>query len=123
MTLREIVRQSLERVVRDPVAAGVEVDSLMGKFRLCLEQYESKRIRALQADLEIAQHENSLLAELNENLRRWLIANTAASVGAARALGMVDGDGNSQNNQSWESLKVVPNTPPPGHKLQMPGRL
>lgn len=44
----------------------------------------------LRKRLEAAELENSLLAEVNENLRRWLVANTAAAVQVGKSLGYDD---------------------------------
>lgn len=46
--------------------------------------------RLLRLRLEAKQHECDLLAEINENLRRWVIANTAAAVHVARMHGVGD---------------------------------
>lgn len=44
-------------------------------------------VAAYEAKLAIAQLENQLLAECNENLRRWLCASTAAAVNVSNLLG------------------------------------
>lgn len=43
--------------------------------------------RKLRKELASAKLENELLAQVNENLRRWLLANTAAAVALANAMG------------------------------------
>jgi hypothetical protein len=45
----------------------------------------------LEVRLETLLAENELLAELNENLRRWLVANTDAAVAASRSMGFGEG--------------------------------
>ena len=46
-----------------------------------------RKVRLLRARLEAVQLENELLAALNENLRRWVLSNTAAAVHAAECMG------------------------------------
>jgi hypothetical protein len=46
--------------------------------------------RELRTRVETLQLENELLGQLNEDLRRWLVANTAAAVQVARVHGVHD---------------------------------
>ena len=46
---------------------------------------------SLEVEVAKLRLENELLAELNENLRRWLLANTAAAAAMAKMLGASDG--------------------------------
>jgi hypothetical protein len=53
-----------------------------------------ERVAALQRDVELLKREveclrleNQLLAELNENMRRWVRANTAAAESVAQSFG------------------------------------
>ena len=46
----------------------------------------------LRTKVESLELENDLLGEINENLRRWMLANTACAVQVGRSMGMREKD-------------------------------
>ena len=61
-----------------------------GWFSSRREERLKAKVRALRIKVDVLQLENEHLAELNENLRRWLLANTAAAIHAAAVVGVAD---------------------------------
>lgn len=50
----------------------------------------TNEVEHLKAALSVKELEVSMLAELNENLRRWPIANSAAAIQVGRSLGVTE---------------------------------
>ena len=84
--LQEEARASLEKV---QAAHIVELEQERCKRRQLQRDMESNYAK-LKQHLEAKELECELLAELNENLRRWLLANTASALSVARQLGFAE---------------------------------
>jgi len=67
---------------------------LVAKVRSLEEEIKDleTRLKGRESELAVAKLENELLGELNENLRRWLLANTAAAVQEGRHKGVADNE-------------------------------
>lgn len=74
---------------RDLGIADLPQWSLRGWFFPSSERERrlERRVRELETELEVSKLQNELLAELNEDLRRWLLANTSAAAGIAAGFG------------------------------------